>query len=358
MRSPPRPIASLSLCAGATALALALVAPRAGAEPELVRFAWVRAQGADACSSQQQIADLVTARLGRSPFAADAERSIEAIISRPERGFRAEIYVRGRDGALAGVRELTSEATDCGPIEAASVLAVALAIDPEAGMSPPPPPPPPPPAATPPPPAPPQPLPSVTPAVPAAAAPTVPATAPTVPAAAPTPPEVLGASGIALRGGLGLGLLPKAAPGVGLSGHVAVAPRVQITGEALWLPEARTEGGQFGFGLSTLALGACVDVARTGAADLAACGSLWAGALHAVVYDLEPAEPGDWFWAAAAITPRLRVRLAPRLHAEMGVHVLVPITRRPFEVKGWTTPIFEQAPVTGLPFVGLGANFP
>ena len=138
-----------------------------------------------------------------------------------------------------------------------------------------------------------------------------------------------------------------------------MASRAQVTGEALWLPEARTSDGHFGFGLAAFALGACVDGGADGAsADLSGCASFWAGALHAVVYDLTPAAPGDWFWAAAALTPRLRVALAPRLHAELGVHLIVPVTVRPFEVAGWTSPAFQEAPVTGLPFLGLGANFP
>src|SRR5262245_45543148 len=118
----PSYVAAMVAIAGYTLSALT-----ARAEPEPVRFAWVRGKGADQCASQQQIVGEVTARLGRSPFAADAARSIDAYVTRSERGFRAEIYVRGRDGALAGSRELVSEAPDCAAIESASVLAVALA---------------------------------------------------------------------------------------------------------------------------------------------------------------------------------------------------------------------------------------
>jgi len=128
----------VSVCpkAALTALAIALVAAPAAADPDPVRFAWVRARGADACASQEQIAEQVAARLGRSPFAGDAARSIEAIVTRDARGFHAEIYERSRDGALAGMRALSSEAATCAPIEDASVLAIALAIDPEAGLRP------------------------------------------------------------------------------------------------------------------------------------------------------------------------------------------------------------------------------
>ncbi|MFT3768837.1 MAG: hypothetical protein QM820_25615 [Minicystis sp.] len=336
---------------------------RADAGPEPVRFAWVRAEGADACASQEQIAERVTARLGKSPFAEVAARSIEAIVSRAEHGFRAGIYVRGKHGALAGSRELTSEALDCATIEAASVLAIALAIDPEASTRP---------AAAAPSAAPPTAAPNAVTPAPDAMTPAVLQPAPSASISAPpsitasppaprSPPpssDRLGGSGLALRAGLGLGLLPAPAPGVSLAGHFALTRSAQITAEALFLPEARTSDGRFGFGLTALSVGACVVAFGGSAADLAACGSIWGGALHAVVYDLQPTAPGDYAWAGAAATPRLRVRIAPHVHAEVGAHVLVPITRRPFVVSGWADPVFRQAPVTVLPFAGLGVNFP
>ncbi len=370
---PPRPpSAPASLVGGLTLLAIALLTAPAAADPETVRFAWVRARGADACASQQQIEGRVEARLGRSPFAAGAGRSVEVIVTHDPRGFHAEIYERGRDGDVAGMRALSSEAATCGPIEDASVLAIALAIDPEAGTRPPPPPHPTAPAPPPPPP-PPTPEPRLPPP-PAMAATTVHPQPVPLPAPAPVPDsrrdsgtgtgagtgpnDTLGDSGVALRFGVGLGLLPQPAPGLDLAGQVAVASRVQVGGEALWLPEARTSDGHFGFGLTALALGACVTALRIRVADLSGCASFWAGALHAVVYDLTPATPGDWFWAAASLTPRFRLSLTPRLHAELGVHLIVPVTARPFDVMGWKSPAFQETPVTSLPFLGLGANFP
>jgi hypothetical protein len=80
--------------------------------------------------------------------------------------------------------------------------------------------------------------------------------------------------------------------------------------------------------------------------------------MHAVVFDLTPVTPGDYGWAGAEVSPRLRVRLARHLHAELGAHLIVPLIRRPFVVTGWKDPAFEQAPVTLLPFAGLGTSFP
>jgi hypothetical protein len=336
--------------ASAASIACALFAASAQAiEPEPVRLAWVRGPGAEACSSQLAVVQQVTARLGRSPFAADAPRSIDAYVIHAEAGWRAEIYVREPDGKLAGARVLTSDAPECSAIESATVLALALAIDPEGALR----------APEPPPLRAPEPPPVVVapgPVVAPRAAPSPIAPPPIAPA---EPPSIgLGASGIALRGAVGFGLLPRAAAGLSLAAHVAISPSWAITGEALWMPEAAAVDDRFAFGLSAFALGACAGVARSSAIDLAACGAIWGGALHAVVRGLTPIEPGDRAWAAGSLTPRLRVRLASRLHLELGAQLFVPFVRRPFTVIGFPSPVFQQAPVAVLPFAGLGANFP
>jgi hypothetical protein len=334
--------------------ALAAPAASARAQParppvEPVRLSWVRGRGADGCSSQPQIAAQVTARLGRSPFAADAARSVDAYVTRDERGFRAEIYARGRDGALEGSRELISDAPDCASIEAAGVLALALAIDPDAGARPPPAPAPPlaPPRAPPPDPG--LALPAPLPAWVAWAPPEAP----------PEPaPAAFGPSGVAVHTGLGLGLLPGVAPAISLAARLAVARSVQVSGEALWMPEARASDARFAFGLSAFALGACGSLLRRERVDLAACGALWGGAVHAVVYGLTPTGPGDRAWAAAEVSARLRIRVIGRLHVEVSTPVLVPLVRQPFTVTGLADPVFQQAPVALLPTVGVGASFP
>jgi hypothetical protein len=350
------------LAAAAVLGGTALPARGAPTGPEPVRFAWVRAEGADGCADQQDIEAQVTARLGRSPFSADAPRSIEVVVRRVKHGFRAVIYVRGAGDARAGSRELSSEAAECTSIEAASVLALALTIDPDAAIR--------------------APLPAAPPAaaapvllhlgsappagLPVAVVPMLSLLAPPLPAELPPEPEPApraqkeapGASGLALRAGAGVGLLPKVAPGVALAGQGVVTRAVWITGEALWMPEARTGDGRFGFGLTAFALGACFVPVRLAAVELGACGSAWAGALHAVVYQLAPVTPGDSAWAAAAASPYLRLRLAEHLHAEVGGHLLVPLTRHPFVLGGPTDLVFREAPVTFFPFAGLGARFP
>ena len=327
---------------------LAAAGDARAAGPEPVRFSWVRGEGAEGCADQQRIAEQVSARLGKSPFSAEAPRSIEAVVSRAEHGYRAVIFVRGDGASPVGTREIASEAVGCASIEAASVLAIALAIDPDAALRPPEPPPP-----APLPPAPAAPLPA-----PPLPTPFVMAPRPIAPPLPVAPRDRIGASGLSLRVGAGFGLLPHITPGVALAGHVSLSARVDLAAEALWMPEARTDDARFSFGLTALSLGACFVPVRADSVDLAACAAIWGGALHAVVFDLQPASPGDYPWVAASAAPRLRVRLGPHVHLEAGAHLLFPITRPPFTVSGWKDPVFRQSPVTGLPFVGLGANFP
>ena len=189
--------------------------------PAPVRFAWVRGRDAGSCSSQRQVEDKVAARLGRDPFStghAEAKRTIDVYVTRSEDGFRAEIFVRDQDGQLEGSRELTSSARDCAPIELASVLAVALVIDPDADSRPPVPKPMPAPA---------RPVEALSNAV---AGPSRPPPFPGVPLPRPPPPPsmveapkpstALGSLGAALHADLGLGLLPRVAAGVSLATYV------------------------------------------------------------------------------------------------------------------------------------------
>ncbi len=55
---------------------------------------------------------------------------------------------------------------------------------------------------------------------------------------------------------------------------------------------------------------------------------------------------------------RLRIAIASHLRAEIGLPLIVPVVRQPFTVTGFAAPVFQEAPVTVLPSVGLGATFP
>jgi hypothetical protein len=327
------PPARLALLPAALAGAL-LVAPstpaRAQPAAEPVRFAWVRARGAEACATGERVAVEVAVRLRKNPFSPAAARSIDVLVTRTAEGHRASLVVRDAAGAVEGDRELVSEGPDCAALASAAALALALAIDPAAALAPPP--------AAPDPPLPPPPPRSAL-----------------APALAPAPARA--PSSVSLRGAVGLGLLPRPSPGLALAGSAGVSPRVALTGEALFLPEVRATDARFAFGLTAFALGACATLASGAALDLGACGAVWAGSLHAVVHELVPAAPGDYAWAAVELGPRLRVRLASAVHAELGAHLYAPLVRRPFLLEGHADPVFRQSPVAAAPWLGLGANF-
>ena len=132
--------------AGAAALfSLTWAFEARAAEP--VRLEWVRLEGAGSCIDSAELEARVRRRLGNDPFDPRASRSIEGVARRAGGVWRAQIAVRAHPGDTnPPLRELESRADDCEALSNATVLAVALAIDPAAAFSDPPakePPPPP-----------------------------------------------------------------------------------------------------------------------------------------------------------------------------------------------------------------------
>jgi hypothetical protein len=163
---------------------------------------------------------------------------------------------------------------------------------------------------------------------------------------------------VTLRGVLADGLLPSASPGVEVAGKLPVSGIVQVAAGAILLPEVRTAASDLGFGLTALWAGACADVwsGPWGAASL--CAAAMLGAIHAVVYVLEPTTPGQQLWGAASVTPGIRVRIAGPLIMEVGGELIVPATRQQFTVGGRPGVAFQEPPVAGLGFLGLGLSIP
>lgn len=326
-------------------LAFALAWPHvAQAEPERVRLSLVRAEGAEACFEAAELGARVTARLGRDPFATDAARSIEAVMTRDAKGFAAHIFVRTRGASTGGGRDLSSEAADCHALEDAVTLAVALAIDPEAALHPPPPPAPPiqpPPVQAP--------LPAC-PVVPERVCP--PPRAPETPA--PREPD---RAQVTTRLVLAFGPLPSPAPGIEVSAvaHLALEGRLSATASALWLPEQRTSDRRVGFGLGALSLGACVDPARVDSAWLTLCGGLLAGSVHAVPYAFDPTNPGERPFVGARVGARGALRILGPLFVEAGLDAAAPFSHYEFTVRNIGV-VFEQTPVFALASLGLGLS--
>jgi hypothetical protein len=342
----------LPLCA-----ALALEQRAAGAEPEHAiaeapasfRWSFVRLAGAESCPGAERIAAGVRSRLGRDPFANDADRNIEGSVVRDGQVWRAHLSVIGPEGAVLGSRELQSSEPDCTTLADAVTLAVALVIDPRAAFAPPSAEPVPPVAATPP--ATPLPVPvEQRPPVTAMPATAPPPPLPVAPAPADSP---LAAS---LRGALALGLLPRAAFGVESAGEVRLAARFSLSVGVSYFPEVSTSDGGFAFGLSAAFVGLCVGTAQTRAARLAVCAEGQLGAMHAVVYSVRPLPPGDHLWGGARVGPRLRLLLGGALWLEAGGMAQAPLVRHAFVLKDEQDPVFQSSPLTFVGTLGLSAS--
>ena len=328
---------------------LAIVAPRAWADdpaPPTVHLSWVRAKGAEACVDRETLAKDVNARLGRDAFGGAPTRSIEGLVTREGNKWVAHLYVRDAAGALAGDREITSEAADCTALSGAVTLAIALMIDPEAAFAPPP-------VVS---------ASASTPVAsasasasvltpPSASASTIPSVVAGPPALTPPPSVVVDA-----RVGVTSGLVPKVAPIalLGFEGTAAIHPRVR----ALFVPATRTDDGSVGFGITAVDLGACARLASDETVSLSACASGTVGVIHAYVFGLSPVTPGDRAWVAAATGLDGTLRLVGPVRLVFGIEALWPFTRYRFLAEGRTEPLFRQPFVTILGSLGAGVAFP
>jgi len=331
-------------------------------------LAWVRDDGAEGCPAGRDFADEVTRRLGRSPFDARADRSIEIRVDRDGAAYRSRVVVRERDGRVAGQRELSSP-TDCAPLFSATALAVALLIDPEATLQAdasatqavaqfevaphpaPSAPTPPPPVAAPPPPRPPAPPPT-----------------------APAPPRTDAGSASA-RATLAIGVVPGSVPGAELVVSRRLGGRLGVSASALYLAsgDASAEGTTFDVGLTAFGLGGLFELVDAPALTAGLDAGVHAGALRAAVLTpppssgtaVVPTNPGDFFYLSIGAGLHAQIRLAPWLLVDVQAGALVPIIRRRLEVtqaaaSGETptgTEVWLQPAVGGVGALGLAVPF-
>ena len=341
----------------------------------------MRGDRTETCSDHTAIARNVTARLGRDVFAESAQESIEGVIQHEGGRWEARLYVRDANGLLVGSRSLVSESPDCAALDAAVTLAIALTIDPDAALRSPPRAPPAPssaaasvslprapvpessaaaaPAPSPPPPC---PAPAPQPVAPPLQCPARPAEP-----VSPVPPAhggALSSAAVAMRGVVAAqGLLPAPAPGVAIATEASTGGLLSATAGVLFLPEVRTSGQDFAFGLTAAWLGLCEQPWRNQVSSLAVCGKVQLGALHAVVFHtavntLTPDNPGDSVWASASLSLAVRLRLVGPLFGELGGEGLVPFSRNKFMIKDQPVPTFQEQWVAGFGFVGLGVSIP
>ena len=318
-------------------------------------LSWTRSDGADECATRAQIARRVAKRLGRDPFVSgptEGALTLEGVVDRaPGGAYRARIYAEppscARGECARVVRELVGDADSCASLDGAVVLALALTIDPTALAAP-------------------------DPGSPKASIPPP----PPAPASSTGTADVLPRREVPIshgREGLHAGfvaratllgnVLPSPSMGAGLEGHVRLGRYARVLLGGLVQPEMRD--GSYAFGLSAGSAGACFGVGfggRESGAEgdrlwIAACGRALVGGMHAVVYRLEPTEPGQRLWAAATFGASAELRLAGPFGLEASAFALTSLVRPRFFVSGTNETVFTVPAAGGGGSLGLFARF-
>jgi len=318
---------------------LVCLAPRAlAAEP--VRLQWVRLEGASTCIDATTLATLVQKRLGSEPFAQHAKRSIEGVVRREAGVWRAEIAVRAQaDDQEPPLRTLTSTAPDCAALSSAVVLAVALAIDPEAALS----------------------------SGVAEKAPPAATSVPAAPVAAPPPSRPLPARVSPQRPATGhaaasavaqAGLLPHASFGATIVAAADVSRAFELGVHARIFPAVHGTGEpRFEIGATWASLQLCGRLPFDLRALLRVCAGPAFGLVQGVLLSGARSQPGERVWLGTELGAEVSLNLTHSLSFLLGAGSVVPITRYRFKIDGADGELFRQAAVAGIAHVGLELRF-
>ena len=152
-------------------------------------------------------------------------------------------------------------------------------------------------------------------------------------------------------------MLPGLAPGAAVGGEVGGAELRGSLG-IVYFPETATADDRFAFGLTTGAVGVVLAWPLAAGFELSAAAELEVGAIHSVVFENDPVDPGDQLWLAGALGPRLGFLGWRPFRLELGASLIVPMTRPSFEVRGVEGVAFQSAPVGAMAYVGAGFGLP
>ena len=327
-------------------VALVMASPaRAEGGKRTSSLAWVRLEGAESCIAAPALAQSVESRLGRKVFvsASDADITVEGTIGRlPKQGFRAQLRVTAKDGAILGSRDVETRAASCDAIDEKLSLIVSVLIDPDGAGA------------------------------PEEAAPPPPEVAPTVierervvvvhdePRAPPPPPWRFELT-VAVMGSVGL------QPGVG----VAFAPSIILDPPHFWAVRA---GGGIAATTSTDAQGGasadaslahgslalCPLATRGGRVEVLACGGALLGALRARGIGFDTTATTSSLVAGPLAVGRASLKVAGPVVASLALDLVVPIAHAEI---GYRTPsgenaLFRTAPVAAMAELGIGVQLP
>jgi hypothetical protein len=347
---------ALAIALGAGS-ASAQTATAASAEPERYSLSWVRGEGAETCPARAELTREVTKRLGRAPFDEQAARSIEIQVSHGPRGFETLTRVRDATGAIVGRRELSSEEANCEPIFSATVLAVALLIDPDAAL---------PNEATA------QSVESFAPSPPV-----VPAPAPEMMSKEVSTPEIVATreapldegppppravtqspAGVGFEGVVAAGLLPDPGPGASLFVTYRPGSRFGLLASALYLESSTASQGAavFDVGLTAFGVAGTFDFIPESSLRWTAEAGPMVGALHVSVRSPTPIDPGDFAFVGVTGGSRLQVPLGSLVFVSFRGAAVLNLVRRGLFVKGQEDAVFREPVLGGLFSAGLGLS--
>jgi hypothetical protein len=262
---------------------------RAGADGGF-HLSWIRSPAAASCPDARLVMAEVANRLGTSPFVADApvRGSIEVRVERDQGNWYALISLRDGADVLVGSRRVQSNAETCGSLVAATVLAIALMMQPSLESA----------------------KPESVPVPRAArerdAAPVAPPPAkpsPTKAAAGVTPVVRLGAGTI-------VGALPHPSAGPTLKAGLRLGSHLVLLAGVHYFPQQwmAVESVGVGLSLSLGSLSGCWRFPLAASVDFSSCTLLLGGAVHLAVDAARPVAPGDGPWLGAGLGFMLSTR--------------------------------------------------
>ncbi len=293
--------------------------------PIVVRDVALRWTSASGCIGDRELADAVTARLGRADHPGRASIVIDGSIAPSETGWTASIRTSDEHGAVLGQRDLHEPAANCREIDDKLVLVLALIIDPELFEEP---------AQTPTPPTPP----------PRRARPVVTARA----------PWRFGASVVGL---VAAGMLPGVAVGTGLAATIEPSNAWPIEIAAILWPYDRAIAAPGGVKMLELTGGVAICPHLVG--TLSACVGAQAGEVRARGYGYDRNQLQHELVADGTLMLRLERRFAPGLGARLDAGVWVPISRPKFVTRAGTTDmvVYQPAPAAFVSAIALWTQF-
>jgi len=155
------------------------------------------------------------------------------------------------------------------------------------------------------------------------------------------------------------GILPTFAGGTSVAGAFG-RDGTRLMVALTYLPES-TSDARFSFGFAAASGGVCGDITRQRLLATTVCGEFSLGAIHSVVHQLEPLNPGDRLTAAVGLGPKIGWRAWAPLFLEVGVSAWVGLVRPKFAIinaDSTRTTVFQSQAVSGLGFVGVGVTAP